>query len=367
MRNLQKRRNGWYYVRGIVNGRRIQQALNTRDKDVATKRARLALDQAESGKWLDVERLRTKNGYATIAEILRVYDAKAAAVQDLRESTRKGVARQILNVLHVAGGHGPDASAAVLTEELADAYRNAMLADHQQDVRRRRTIKSTLRQAKSLFAGWTRAEYARANLHLPDLSGFLRGGGLAVKPVQYTLPPQELIDRTIRLARADLRETQPDVYQAFLLCYDLALRAGESAACRWDWFRETTGQRVLVIEARDGFQPKGAARTVPVSPEVWQHLQVARKAGSQYVLPADTPTAREDIIKRNLAAWMRGIGWDRAQWPKAAHELRKLMGSRWYTLLRPEVAKEWLGHRQLATTCQYYARLTKHPEPLKMD
>jgi integrase len=64
---------------------------------------------------------------------------------------------------------------------------------------------------------------------------------------------------------------------------------------------------------------------------------------------------------------MRGVGWSSHKWPKAAHELRKLIGSEWYTRYGVEVAAEWLGHADLKTTRDYYAALMRHPDPIDPD
>jgi integrase len=61
------------------------------------------------------------------------------------------------------------------------------------------------------------------------------------------------------------------------------------------------------------------------------------------------------------------MGWDRNEYPKAAHELRKLMGSRWYTELGAEVAQEWLGHESVATTCSFYTALRRQPRALTRE
>jgi integrase len=64
---------------------------------------------------------------------------------------------------------------------------------------------------------------------------------------------------------------------------------------------------------------------------------------------------------------MRSIGWDRKHYPKAAHELRRAMGARWWTEQSPQVAQALLGHQQMSTTCQYYATLDRQPPPLARD
>ena len=41
---------------------------------------------------------------------------------------------------------------------------------------------------------------------------------------------------------------------------------------------------------------------------------------------------------------MRTLGWHAETYLKVAHELLKLLGSRWYTELGAEAAQSWLGH-----------------------
>jgi hypothetical protein len=55
---------------------------------------------------------------------------------------------------------------------------------------------------------------------------------------------------------------------------------------------------------------------------------------------------------------MRGIGWSRLKYPKAAHELRKLAGSMWYTKAGLQWAASWLGDTP-ETVYHYYADATE--------
>jgi len=118
---------------------------------------------------------------------------------------------------------------------------------------------------------------------------------------------------------------------------------------------------------RPDFQPKGKDRIVPVSAAVYEHLAALHRPGDDYIVSGGSPRARENLIKRDFAGWMRELGWDAEQYPKAAHELRKLIGSRWYTERGAEVAQNWLGHADITTTCRFYATLSRQPDPLEMD
>jgi len=96
---------------------------------------------------------------------------------------------------------------------------------------------------------------------------------------------------------------------------------------------------------------------VPVDAGLLDELRELSASCDGFVLPGESAHARQALVQRQFAGWMRRIGWDRREYPKAAHELRKLCGSRWFTELGPAVAQEWLGHKSVATTCAHYARL----------
>lgn len=90
--------------------------------------------------------------------------------------------------------------------------------------------------------------------------------------------------------------------------------------------------------------------------EVWSE--------DEFIVPGGTPTGRNDLIGRDLCAWMRSIGWTRQAWERPVHELRSMMGAVWYTQLGPQWARDYLGHKDLKTTLDHYAYLNQHPEPV---
>ncbi len=217
---------------------------------------------------------------------------------------------------------------------------------------------------------------AYKGLGLPDLTEFRAAGGVQTPAVQYGMPPDALIDCTIADSRR-LATEEPALYLAYLLCYELALRSGEAVHARWAWIRTLPDkQQALEVRPEGGWRPKsGLARTIAMGAGLGKALSVAalRAAKGQpidpegYILPGSTETGRKNLIKYGVSGWMRGRGWDPKTYPKAAHELRKLQGSRWFQLLGAEVAREWLGHKDIATTCRYYARLRKQPMALPLD
>jgi integrase len=94
--------------------------------------------------------------------------------------------------------------------------------------------------------------------------------------------------------------------------------------------------------------------SVPLSDHVWDGLQAVRAQDNDYILPGAHATARKKLINTDFAAWMRSVGWGRETYPKAAHELRKLAGSMWYTKAGLQWAAAWLGDTA-ATVDHFYS------------
>lgn len=256
----------------------------------------------------------------------------------------------------------------MLTRDLVKDYQLKQVSaarGEKAQISARRTANSNMNKARAVFSG--RAMEAYAGLVLPDLEGFLKCPAVLADTVQYVRRPTELVERTIRLGR-ELRNTDPDLYQCFLCSYDLALRANESANMRWEWLvKDRVGWLVQVAMTPDWKGPKGSQGSVSVSDEVAQQLLAWRQPGNPYVLPKSTHSARYKLVTCRFAGWMRSIGWDKEVYKTCAHELRKLMGSRWYTVQGPAVASANLRHGNVAVTCKYYAVLDHRPAPLTFE
>jgi len=361
-----KKRGDVYYLRATVNGKEICRSLSTGEKRQAAARARAMLAEIRAERFEVLDQVKQRKAFATIGQVCDRFK-DAAEARGVRARSVSGYIYSMTSVVR----HGSnvqnvrDASTEILTGDLVRSYREAMLEgvtrDTQEEARARRTIRSTVTQARALFSRWARESYEDFNL--PDLRPFLEAATVRTGKLKYRLPPQDLVNRTLK-AGAELRQTDPDLYAVFLLLYGLGMRRGEATACRWDWFRQNGDYNHIDIIERDGFRPKSMGRSFPVDPQVWAHLQELRRDGDEYVLPGGNKTARHNLVSRRFAAWMRELGWDRDRFPKAGHELRKLIGSRWFTELGAEVAQAWLGHTSITTTCDFYADLTRQPKPL---
>jgi integrase len=88
-------------------------------------------------------------------------------------------------------------------------------------------------------------------------------------------------------------------------------------------------------------------RAIPIPEKALAHLQAVRDG--EYLLPAATPSGRQELIDWTNA-WMRKQGWSFAEYSKGIHELRKLRGCEWFTLINPAYASKMLGHKSLLVT-----------------
>ena len=370
------KRNGIWYFKILCNGQRLFRSLTTTDKTVALARARAMTAKARAAKWQDIDGVRARRSLCTCGEVFAALAGGAVGL-GLAAHSVAGYCNQLRNILRqvLKVEDADSVCTEKLTEELILSYQDLVLNATPAHLRERaqRTIRSTVTNARAVFG--RRTERLYRHLALPDLKGFRTCTLNRALVKAYALPPVELIERTLQEGRG-LREKDPALYACFLLCYELGLRSGEAAAARWSWFaapRQAGGDWTIEILRRPEFTPKwNMERRVPVGAEVWEYLQ-GLKTGhrltqidtdGEFVLPGGD---RAELVQRRFAAWMRSLGWDRETYPKAAHELRKLMGSRWFTELGAEVAQAWLGHRSVATTCSYYAALRRQPRALEME
>jgi integrase len=243
-----------------------------------------------------------------------------------------------------------------MTPEMVEAYRLAKLEEAEDECeqdRKERSVYSQWNQAKSVLQSRAMDHYRRKlKLVLPRSLDDLRDFRLPRPPAwRYVLPPAGLIDATERagaLLEGDLR-------MVYRLAMNAGLRAREMACMTRDWLEENQpGQWVIAIVTRPDYRPKGSERRVPI-PESLAADILSRRPGP--VLNGKTRTDREALIRYTFAAWMRSVGWDRTTYPKAAHELRKLYGSRVFSKLGQAYAQNYLGHASVDTTCRYYAAL----------
>lgn len=382
-RNLEARdtpgRGAVIYVRATVRGKRIYQStgLEARPENVAAARtirdAVLRAAQEERFAELANTKLRQAHPFASIGDLIERYEKVCQVRRDIEPVTVRYNVGALLRILSRTQEKEPDAcralSSEILTDELVEEWAELSVddgADRVEEESRRRTCNATLRHARGMFKRDLIRQYR--GLKVPDFRPFMEAFGCKSPPVQYELPDEALYSKIIAGARTGLRAERPDLYAAFLLVYDLAMRANEAAAARWSWIEQDGPGLVMRIIDRpeEDWKPKGRGGSVPVAPGVLAALEEAavRRAGDAFILPGGSHGARYELAMQGIADWMRGLGWRRR---KCAHELRKLKGSFWRARSGLDRAHEWLRHAQYQVTLDYYARLPTREEPHRID
>jgi integrase len=261
------------------------------------------------------------------------------------------VVREALNVVD------PDMQpATVLTEELALRFARARLRnvgdeDPEAADAARRTVYSTLTQARSLFKKTLQGAYR--DLDMPDTVAGFRDVFVCEHPAkereEYSMEEVALITR----AGAELKTADSALYAVWLLGYYLALRAGEIAAARWSWIEGEPGGREMRICRRpeEGFDPKGYSGWVPIADDVYAELLTVRQDGHPWIVPLASHNRRYSAVVKGLAAWMRSRGWGRAH---CAHELRAYRAQQWRMSFGRDVMRDWLRHSTVEVGLKHY-------------
>lgn len=382
VRNLEARITGdmaVWYIRGTVAGKRIYQSTGLAAVNENLPAARVMRDRvlraAHEDRFADIEaaKVRRASPCASIGEMIDRYEEVCRVRREPRPvSVRTNVAGLLRIVQRVhgvdeAGARGM--SGAVLTDELVERWAAAAVPDgvgREEAESAQRTCVATLRHARGLFRPSILRQYR--GLRMPDLRAFMDGFACACPAVRYEMPAEEEYGRIIGAARGGLARERPDLYAAFVLVFDLAMRADEAAAARWSWIeRSGDGWQIRIVDRpAEDWRPKGRGGAVPVAPGVLAALEAAagRREGDPFILPGGSHGARYELCMQGIADWMRGLGWRRR---KCAHELRKLKGSFWRGRAGLDRAHEWLRHSQYQVTLDYYARIPVRDEPQRID
>lgn len=332
------------------------------------------LEGAPASQRFNTARIRTE--WPTVKQVCDAYLAMVPARYAVKRKPAPVTARRnvgqlenILRELHnVKQTDGLRFGADLLDGRSAERFvvgrlAAAPAADKLLEQRARVTAASTLAQARSIFAKWTRPKYKEAGIELPPQLWEWFDSIESHKPTKYEQRPALLVDKTM----TEIRE-QPAARQvAFALCYNFALRRDEALHARWDWvFPHMGGRAIRVPGQDDGHGYKGSktgkTRLVPATADVWARLE-ATKAG-EWIIPGETQKAREEVLDA-VGNWMRTVGWDSRSYTKTLHELRKLAGSKWCQAVGPQRAADWLGDT-LQTALHFYVDVIGQAAPVEM-
>jgi integrase len=218
------------------------------------------------------------------------------------------------------------------------------------------SVNSLLRRSKSLFAPGAVKHLQKVRLPSP-----LPFDGVSFEPrVSQRYQSAINIEAVIGAARAELQESSPELFKAFVLATFCGLRRLEIDRLSWDAFRFEEG--ILRIQATRHFAPKTeeAIGDVVLEPELVELFRGYRaRASAEFVIESPNlprldalyENYRCERIFESLIAWLRGKG---VQTKTPLHTLRKEFGSlvnKKYGIFAASIA---LRHANIAVTTLHY-------------
>lgn len=386
-------RNGWWSFRMIVDHVPRVIALGTQDEESAIAAAEVLRHTAQT------ERMRHRLGLPPVAaesmlaklgllrqrsEVAKIGDIigdegafdeanRGRKIEKRSAANAKSSLRMIVRLVKGQAFDVEGANVSILTEQLLTDYEAERLrirkeveipreiaelkaagtpvkserefSDQKMDACQT-TIKSTINQARSVFAEEVMQMAPYRVLKLPDLAGFMdkKIDGTTVK--SYRRPQVDVLDR-IRNEAPALKLEDAGAWLALQLEANGGLRRGSAADALWDWF-VVSGPETVQLQCS---RAKGNETDNAFPWDRYQEM-LALKDSPTFVLPGKTREEREDCAIR-LLPWLRARGLDR---DKPNHELRKWAIDSRRTEHGLDEAQNFAGHSDQKLTAKGYSR-----------
>lgn len=361
-----------YTAQFYHNGIKYRRTTGTGDKRLALQKAKeIEKEIKRAQNIVDIEMTKKKRSFASLKDISVAYIAGCERRALLGQKMNMKTANRNLQDLSKLCS-GLEHSSTILTPAQVDNYATAVLNGKtgQDLIRGRNSVEALHRRARSVFSDWALKYYKENGLLLPDVLPWRKHRAVKEDHGTYRVPIEqpELCERTLKAGRQLIRNN--DILGiAWILQYEFAMRANEICHIQWNWFvKRGEHYALLIVDRPDlNFSVKGTNREIQVHRDVFLKLKELAELyqTGEFICPGNTYNSRNNFICRDLAQWMRFLGWDKKTFQKAGYELRKLKGSAWFSdpKLGPAVAQEWLGHKDISTTVKYYSALIIKSEP----
>jgi integrase len=365
---LQKNADGTtattYSIKFYYNGKQIKRQTGCTRRADAEKierdlRAELTAGRAEV---LQTYRLRAVTS-PLLTTIIAAYNA---APVEASATTRKHNGRCLKQIITAAGidydtATLRDLSPALLRQWFSNTATELETIDDQSDANSlRKTRNSIAAQARGIAVPRAVQYYldtgAITDTAAEPLRQFYGAYTLYSLPeprMDYCPPSDDVVARTL----AAILTAPRDQFIACCLALCAGLRRGEICQARWDWFTQRNG--APAIDARASVKNgTGLIQTKCLDP--WYTALMARAETENWLLTGQcitgSATYTTDTLYRDIAALMRGCGWNTT---KAIHSLRAYAGS--CVAMRYDIytAQQFLRHSSVQVTEQHYSHFIK--------
>ncbi len=241
----------------------------------------------------------------------------------------------------------------MIDETMVDDFKTARLMScdrkSPQELSRKRSANTELRQAQCCFGTDARLVYKKAGLILPDMAAFLGAPRFRKVTCKPKLPPDATLNALVA-GMSGLKQADPAVFDAVAMALYPGMRRNEILYCQPSWLQSAAGP-CICIEFEPDFRPKNCTeRKIPIPQWFFDHL---KSSSSGSFLSQSDHKERDRILDRAVQ-WLRGNGF--ATTRKPLHALRGLYAAyQLATETNPIRIKCRLGHADLMTTFRYYA------------
>lgn len=220
---------------------------------------------------------------------------------------------------------------------------------------------STLLNVRSLFSDTAMMRLFN-HLDMPSLEEF-RAAPYLKRPVTGFVPWDAEVWRQFVVASEKLKETRLELWEVNTWLRRSGLRDAELLKARRSWIEQSSTGPVLVIKDR-GVEfsrlKHGKGRMIGIDAELF--ALVKDLPADEFLVGRGLPkTRRYDLIYRDHNAFVRQFIPDRV---KGNHELRMMAGSLVYERYGLQAAADFLGHKSMDTTREFYAAQLTPSAPL---
>lgn len=366
MRNLVKRGRIWYFKK-TGQGRVVWQSLGTSDVELAKAKRNEREQLALADEWTKIKEKGVRRLSATVGDVLAAYEKgiKGAAdrIEDATATANANALRSYVRWVH--GKPGTRNETVCVDAQPLEGFTPAQVMKFRQNYltlegedrmaleARRRGAASVLRQARSVFS--ERAMLLYSTLAMPDLAAWKSASQIEAEArVHVTIENKARV--AMHQAITELRATNPQLWLVHTLTKVAGLRNDELCQARAEWFqRAPWGQVFLSVINRSYFSPKGSEGHIPISMEVAKELYdfVKDKQPLDFLVTAPHGTAREDIVNREHANWIRQF-LPRGMFAKAGYELRRMAAQAIEKRYVREAAEAFLRHKPKSVAERHY-------------